>query len=86
MGRYYALNDGEPADVAAACADTTSHRASQATRRRRRAYPTAVALADKLETLAGLFGIGQTPTGDKDPFAHCVGMRWASSASLIEQN
>jgi glycyl-tRNA synthetase beta chain len=39
--------------------------------------PTAVALADKLETLAGLFGIGQIPTGDKDPFAlrrHALGV------------
>ena len=38
-----------------------------------------VALADKLETLVGMFGIGQLPTGDKDPFA-CAAMRWAWSA------
>jgi len=39
--------------------------------------PTAVALADKLETIVGLFGIGQIPTGDKDPFAlrrHALGV------------
>ncbi|MBC7710306.1 MAG: glycine--tRNA ligase subunit beta, partial [Rhizobacter sp.] len=39
--------------------------------------PTSVALADKLETLAGLFAVGQTPTGDKDPFAlrrHALGV------------
>ena len=40
-------------------------------------WASSVALADKLETLAGLFGIGQTPTGDKDPFAlrrHALGV------------
>jgi glycyl-tRNA synthetase beta chain len=44
-----------------------------------------VALADKLETLAGLFGIGQLPTGDKDPFAlrrHALGV----IRMLIERN
>jgi glycyl-tRNA synthetase beta chain len=68
MGRYYALHDGEPADVADAI---------EAHYRPRFAgdglpeslVGCAVALADKLETLAGLFGIGQQPTGDKDPYA-----------------
>ena len=68
MGRYYALHDGEPADVAAACAEHYQPRfagdALPST-----GVPTAIALADKLETLAGLFAVGQTPTGDKDPFA-----------------
>jgi glycyl-tRNA synthetase beta chain len=76
MGRYYALHDGEPADVAAACAEHYQPRfAGDALPSA--GVPTAVALADKLETLAGLFGIGQTPTGDKDPFAlrrHALGV------------
>ncbi len=76
MGRYYALNDGEAADVAAACAEHYQPRfAGDALPSP--GVPTAVALADKLETLAGLFGIGQTPTGDKDPFAlrrHALGV------------
>ncbi|MGL4231022.1 MAG: glycine--tRNA ligase subunit beta [Casimicrobium sp.] len=76
MGRYYALNDGEAADVAAACAEHYQPRfAGDALPSP--GVPTAVALADKLETLAGLFGIGQVPTGDKDPFAlrrHALGV------------
>jgi glycyl-tRNA synthetase beta chain len=68
MGRYYALHDGEPQAVADAI---------EAHYRPRHAGDTlpqshvdcTVALADKLETLAGLFGIGQQPTGDKDPYA-----------------
>ena len=76
MGRYYALHDGEPADVAAACAEHYQPRfAGDALPSR--GVPTSVALADKLETLAGLFVIGQTPTGDKDPFAlrrHALGV------------
>ena len=76
MGRYYALNDGEPADVAAACAEHYQPRfAGDALPSL--GVPTVVALADKLETLAGLFGIGQVPTGDKDPFAlrrHALGV------------
>ncbi|HEV8501245.1 MAG TPA: glycine--tRNA ligase subunit beta [Casimicrobiaceae bacterium] len=67
MGRYYARADGEAADVADAIAEHYAPRFAGD------ALPTgpvaqAVALADKLETLAGLFGIGQVPTGDKDPF------------------
>ena len=76
MGRYYAALDGEPAEVAAACAEHYQPRfAGDALPSS--GVPTAVALADKLETLAGLFGIGQTPTGDKDPFAlrrHALGV------------
>ena len=76
MGRYYAQNDGEAPDVAAACAEHYRPRfAGDALPSA--GVPTAVALADKLETLAGLFGIGQTPTGDKDPFAlrrHALGV------------
>jgi glycyl-tRNA synthetase beta chain len=76
MGRCYALNDGEATDVAAACAEHYQPRfAGDALPSP--GVPTAVALADKLETLAGLFGIGQVPTGDKDPFAlrrHALGV------------
>ena len=76
MGRYYALQDGEPADVASACAEHYQPRfAGDALPSP--GVPTAVALADKLETLAGLFAVGQTPTGDKDPFAlrrHALGV------------
>ena len=76
MGRYYALHDGEPAEVAAACAEHYQPRfAGDALPSP--GVPTAVALADKLETLAGLFAVAQTPTGDKDPFAlrrHALGV------------
>ncbi len=67
MGRYYALHDGEPADVADAIAQ---HYAPRFAGDALPDGPVAqsVALADKLEALAGLFGIGQVPTGDKDPF------------------
>jgi glycyl-tRNA synthetase beta chain len=68
MGRYYALHDGEPAEVAEAIAD---HYAPQgpADRCPSAAVSVAVALADKIDTLAGFFAIGETPTGSKDPFA-----------------
>jgi glycyl-tRNA synthetase beta chain len=76
MGRYYALNDREPADVADAIEDHYKPRFAGDTLPRGR-VGTVVALADKLETLAGMFGIGQIPTGDKDPFAlrrHALGV------------
>jgi glycyl-tRNA synthetase beta chain len=76
MGRYYALHDGLGADVADAVEDHYKPRfAGDALPRN--AAGLAVALADKLETLAGLFAIGQLPTGDKDPFAlrrHALGI------------
>ena len=67
MGRYYALADGEPAEVADAIEDHYRPRYAGD------ALPAGtiacvVALADKLDSLAGLFGIGQQPTGDRDPF------------------
>ncbi len=68
MGRYYAAADGEPAEVAARSRSTTS-RAARATRCRRRHIGLAVALADRLDTLTGIFAIGQKPSGTKDPFA-----------------
>jgi len=67
MGRYYALHDGEPASVADAVAQHYAPRfAGDALPEG--AVAQAVALADKLEALAGLFGVGAQPTGDKDPF------------------
>jgi glycyl-tRNA synthetase beta chain len=67
MGRYYAQHDGEPAVVCDAIAQHYWPRyAGDALPESPVAQ--AVALADKLETLAGLFGIGALPTGDKDPF------------------
>jgi len=67
MGRYYALHDGEPAPVADAIAQHYWPRfAGDALPEGPVAQ--SVALADKLESLAGLFGIGSVPTGDKDPF------------------
>jgi glycyl-tRNA synthetase beta chain len=67
MGRYYAQHDGEPAEVADAVAQHYWPRfAGDALPEGPVAQ--AVALADKLEALAALFGLGQVPTGDKDPF------------------
>jgi glycyl-tRNA synthetase beta chain len=67
MGRYYALHDGEPVPVADAIAQQYWPRfAGDVIPEGPIAQ--AVALADKLEALAGLFGIGAQPTGDKDPF------------------
>jgi len=76
MGRYYALNDGLSSDVADAIEDHYKPRfAGDALPSN--AVGLAVALADKLETLAGMFRIGNLPTGDKDPFAlrrHALGV------------
>jgi glycyl-tRNA synthetase beta chain len=76
MGRYYALHDGEPKVVADAIEQHYWPKGAGGTLPHA-GVPTAVMLADKLETLAGLFGIGQVPTGDKDPFAlrrHALGV------------
>jgi glycyl-tRNA synthetase beta chain len=84
MGRYYALNDGLGADVADAIEDHYKPRFAGDSLPRN-PVGTAVALADKLETLVGMFGIGNLPTGDKDPFAlrrHALGV----IRMLIEQN
>jgi len=76
MGGYYAAHDGESADIAQAIEDHYKPRfAGDALPRGN--VGVVVALADKLETLVGLFGIGQLPTGDKDPFAlrrHALGL------------
>ncbi len=84
MGRYYAGADGEDPRVAMAIEQHYRPRFAGD------AIPdediaVALALADKLETLAGLFGIGQQPSGDKDPFAlrrHALGV----VRILIERN
>jgi glycyl-tRNA synthetase beta chain len=67
-GYYYALNDGEPEDVALALNEQYMPRGAGAE------LPgtltgAAVAIADKLDTLVGIFGIGMLPTGSKDPYA-----------------
>jgi len=76
MGAYYARHDGLRDAVADAIEDHYKPRfAGDALPRH--GVGLAVALADKLETLAGLFGIGQLPSGDKDPFAlrrHALGV------------
>jgi glycyl-tRNA synthetase beta chain len=76
MGGYYARHDGLDADVAEAIEDHYRPRfAGDALPRN--PVGVVVALADKLETLVGMFGIGNLPTGDKDPFAlrrHALGV------------
>jgi glycyl-tRNA synthetase beta chain len=76
MGRHYAQGDGEAPQVSDAIEQHYQPRfAGDALPRS--GVAVALALADKLETLAGLFGIGQVPTGDKDPFAlrrHALGV------------
>jgi glycyl-tRNA synthetase beta chain len=67
-GYYYALNDGEPADVASALNEQYMPRGAGAE------LPATntgaiLAVADKLDTLVGIFGIGMLPTGSKDPYA-----------------
>lgn len=76
MGRYYALHDGEAPEVAQAIIEQYRPRFS-GDDLPESMTGTVLALADKMETLAGLFGIGQFPTGDKDPFAlrrHALGV------------
>ena len=76
MGTYYARHDGEPDEVALTATEHYQPRFAGD------ALPstntgTAVALADKLETLVGIWGIGLQPTGEKDPFAlrrHALGV------------
>ena len=84
MGTYYAQHDGEHAEVAACASEHYQPRFAGDT------LPatttgTAVALADKLETLVGIWGIGLQPTGDRDPFAlrrHALGVL----RMLVEKN
>ena len=76
MGGYYARHDGLGDDVAHAIEDHYKPRFAGDTLPRN-TVGVVVALADKLETLVGMFGIGNLPTGDKDPFAlrrHALGV------------
>ena len=84
MGAYYARHEGLRDGVAIAIEDHYKPRFAGDSLPRNHTG-TVVALADKLETLVGLFGIGQLPTGDKDPFAlrrHALGV----IRILIEKN
>ena len=67
-GQYYALNDGEPAEVADAIKDQYLPKFS-GDKLPETLTGCAVALADRLDTITGIFGIGQKPSGSKDPFA-----------------
>lgn len=68
MGGYYARHDGEHEEVGQAIAEQYLPRAAGDTLPASSAGQ-ALAIADKLDTVVGVFGIGQAPTGDKDPFA-----------------
>ena len=84
MGQYYALADHEHPDVAAACSEHYLPRfAGDALPKT--LVGTVLAIADKLETIVGIWAIGLVPTGDKDPFAlrrHALGI----CRLLIEKN
>lgn len=76
MGEHYAVHDGENADVAQAIADHYSPRFA-GDNLPRNPVGLAAAMADKLETMVGIYSIGLVPTGDKDPFAlrrHALGV------------
>ncbi len=68
MGRYQALRDGEPEELAQAMEEFYLPRYS-GDRLPQSPTGTALALAEKIDTLCGIFGIGMKPTGDKDTFA-----------------
>jgi glycyl-tRNA synthetase beta chain len=84
MGSYYATHDGEDSEVAAACSEHYMPRfAGDALPQT--ATGTILAIADKLETLVGIWGVGLAPTGDKDPYAlrrHALGI----CRLLLEKN
>jgi len=68
MGRYYAINDGEHCDVAAAMDEVYMPRFA-GDQLPSTSVGQSVAIADRIDTLVGIFAIGQIPTGAKDPFA-----------------
>ena len=68
MGRYQAFRDGEPAELAQAMDEFYMPRFSGDDLPQTRTG-IAIALAERIDTLVGVFGIGMKPTGDKDPFA-----------------
>ena len=84
MGRYYAIHDGENPEVAAACSEHYMPRFAGDTLPQT-VTGTILAIADKLETLVGIWGVGLAPTGDKDPYAlrrHALGV----CRLLLEKN
>ena len=84
MGSYYATHDGENAEVAAACSEHYMPRFAGDTLPKSQTG-TILAIADKLETLVGIWGVGLAPTGDKDPYAlrrHALGI----CRLLLEKN
>jgi len=84
MGRYYATHDGEHADVASACSEHYMPRFAGDSLPQTKTG-TILAIADKLETLVGIWGVGLAPTGDKDPYAlrrHALGI----CRLLLEKN
>ena len=84
MGNYYAKHDGENAEVAAACSEHYMPRFAGDTLPQTKTG-TILAIADKLETLVGIWGVGLAPTGDKDPYAlrrHALGI----CRLLLEKN
>jgi glycyl-tRNA synthetase beta chain len=81
MGRYQALRDGEPDEIAQSLDEFYMPRFS-GDRLPQSKTGIAISLAEKIDTLVGIFGIGMKPTGDKDPFA-CAGPRWVPCASCV---
>ena len=84
MGNYYAKHDGENAEVAAACSEHYMPRFAGDVLPQTQTG-TILAIADKLETLVGIWGVGLAPTGDKDPYAlrrHALGI----CRLLLEKN
>ncbi|MFZ4061702.1 MAG: glycine--tRNA ligase subunit beta [Polynucleobacter sp.] len=84
MGSYYALHDGEQPEVASACSEHYMPRFAGDTLPLTQTG-TILAIADKLETLVGIWGVGLAPTGDKDPYAlrrHALGI----CRLLLEKN
>ena len=84
MGRYYAIHDGEDTQVAAACSEHYMPRFAGDSLPQTQ-IGTILAIADKLETLVGIWGVGLAPTGDKDPYAlrrHALGI----CRLLLEKN
>lgn len=67
MGRYYASHDGEPQNIAAAIEEQYLPRFA-GDRLPETALGQALAIADKLDTLLSIFGLGEFPTGDRDPY------------------
>ena len=84
MGAYYATHDGENTAVVSACSEHYMPRFAGDTLPQTQTG-TILAIADKLETLVGIWGVGLAPTGDKDPFAlrrHGLGI----ARLLLEKN